>query len=73
MRIHIGDAPVGVRVIHDVKNVVRRQLGIVAYPYAVAVDATGHARDAMIAHRRTDLEKLLSSLDVREDAIAMTG
>ena len=73
MLVHLGDAPTYVIVIYDTQNVVRRRLGIVAYPYAVAVDDTGRVRDSMIPHGQTDLERLLGALNIRRGAVAMTG
>jgi hypothetical protein len=73
MRLHIGEAPPAITVIHDVKNVVRRRLGIVVYPYAMSVDATGRVRHAIIAHRRRELDTAVAALDVEQEAVVMAS
>ena len=68
MQLHIGEAPVGVTVIYDTQNVTRRQLGIVSFPYAIGIDASGRVREAMVAHKREQLDSLVSALDAGRPA-----
>lgn len=68
LQLHIGDTPPGVTVIHDAQNVTRRQLGIVAYPYAIGVDAAGRVLEARVAYERQELESLRTALTVRRPA-----
>ena len=62
LELNIGAPPVGVTMVYDVKNDVRRRLGIVTFPYTIAVDSTGRVRSARVAHQLSSFEMLRSDL-----------
>lgn len=65
MHLNLGEPPSNVSVVYDVKNDMRRKLGIVTYPYAFAIDSLGRVQDARVAYERNGLDMLLGSLGVR--------
>ncbi|HXT69962.1 MAG TPA: hypothetical protein VN700_09420 [Vicinamibacterales bacterium] len=62
---HIGDVPSGITVVYDPANATRRDLGLVTYPYAMGIDASGRVRDGMVTHKREGFDSLISALGVK--------
>jgi thiol-disulfide isomerase/thioredoxin len=68
-RLHLGDVPPGVTIVHDVKNVMRSKLGIAVFPYAVGIDATGKVLAAKVTVGREGLSSLVHTLGYGDNVV----